>query len=149
MNLTALQTNGLKLMLTIIQKSEGAPIQAPVIAEAENLKVGYVGKILFKLRKAGLIKALRGKHGGYTLARDAKEITLYELLSVLEIKEFDDHLCPNKKKNADCAHILDCSLRPVLQSIDQYVRKLTSSITLHDLAVDEANMKKKLTTLLA
>ena len=144
MNLTALQSNGLKLILTIVQNSESGPVQAPMIAEAEKLKVGYVGKILFKLRKAGLVNAVRGKNGGYELAREATEISLYEVLKALEVKEFDAHICPNLKAGGNCSHSLDCSIRPVMKSIDDYIRKLTSGITLEDLAVEEKEMARKL-----
>ncbi len=144
MNLTALQSNGLKLILTIIQKSDGSPVQAPMIAEIEHLKVGYVGKILFKLRKAGLVKAVRGKNGGYELARGAEEITLHDVLKALEVKEYDAHICPNLRTGGVCSHSVDCSIRPVLKSIDDYIRKLTSGITLKDLAVEEDVMTRKL-----
>jgi len=140
MNFTALQTNGLKLMLSIAQKSNGAPVQAPVLAKFENLKVGYVGKILFKLRKGGLIQAVRGKNGGYSLSRNGTEISVFDVLKALEVKEFDNQVCPNVRKNNPCAHSLDCALRPVMQSIDHYIEKLTSSISLTDLIQDEKEM---------
>ena len=144
MNFTALQTNGLKLMLSIAQKSNGAPVQAPILAEFENLKVGYVGKILFKLRKGGLIQAARGKNGGYSLSGDGAEISVFDILRTLEVKEFDNDVCPNVRKNNPCAHSLDCALRPVMQSIDHYIEKLTSSISLMDLVQDEKEMAGRL-----
>ena len=144
MNFTALQTNGLKLMLSIAQKSNGAPVQAPVLADFENLKVGYVGKILFKLRKGGLIQAARGKNGGYSLARDGGEISVFDVLKALEVKEYDSNVCPNVRKNNPCAHALDCALRPVMQSIDNYIKKLTSSISLTNLVQDEKEMAGRL-----
>ncbi len=140
MNFTALQTNGLKLMLSIAQMSQGSPIQAPVLAEFENLKVGYVGKILFKLRKAGLIQAARGKNGGYSLSRESGKISVFDVLRAMEVKEFDKAVCPNVRKNTPCAHSLDCALRPVMQSIDNYIKKLTSAISLADLVQEEKKM---------
>ncbi|NOY23198.1 MAG: Rrf2 family transcriptional regulator [Acidobacteria bacterium] len=144
MNFTALQTNGLKLMLSIAQRSNGTPVQAPVLAEFENLKVGYVGKILFKLRTAGLIQAARGKNGGYSLVRDGEEISVFDVLKALEVKEFDSHVCPNVRKNNPCAHSKDCGLRPVMQSIDNYIETLTSSISLTALVQDEKEMVSRL-----
>ncbi|NOZ14203.1 MAG: Rrf2 family transcriptional regulator [Acidobacteria bacterium] len=144
MNFTALQTNGLKLMLSIAQRSKGEPVQAPVLAEFENLKVGYVGKILFKLRKGGLIQAARGKNGGYSLSRESTEISVFDILKALEVKEFDNHVCPNVRKNNPCSHSVDCALRPVMQSIDKYIEKLTSSISLSDLIQEEKKMAGRL-----
>lgn len=144
MNFTALQINGLKLMLSIAQKSNGEPVQAPLLAEFENLKVGYVGKILFKLRKGGLIQASRGKNGGYSLARKGEEISVFNVLKTLEVKEYDNDVCPNLRKNSPCAHALDCALRPVMQSIDNYIETLTSSVSLTALIQDEKEMVSQL-----
>lgn len=144
MNFTALQTNGLKLMLSIAQMSNGKPVQAPVLAECENLKVGYVGKILFKLRKSGLIQAARGKNGGYLLSRDGQDISVFDVLNALEVKEYDSQICPNLRKDNSCSHSADCGLRPVMKSINRYIETLTSSISLAALLHDEKEMMNRL-----
>ncbi len=142
MKFTALQRHGLKLIMFLVKAKEGEPVQAPEIAEKENLKVGYVGKILFMLRHAGLVKAVRGRKGGYVLSKGKDEITLYDVLKALEVKEFEQE-CPNLKLGDNCSHTLDCALRPVMKNLEDYIKKTTTAISLKDLELDEKAMVKR------
>lgn len=143
MRFTALQRHGLKLIMFLVKANDGEPVQAPEIADKEGLKVGYVGKILFMLRHAGLVKAVRGRKGGYILSKDKNEITLYDVLTALEVKEFEQE-CPNLKLGDNCSHTLDCALRPVMKNLEDYVKKTTNGISLKDLEIDERSMDKRL-----
>lgn len=143
MKFTALQRHGLKLIMFLVKANDGQPVQAPEIADRESLKVGYVGKILFMLRHAGLVKAVRGRKGGYTLSKNKEEITLYDVLKALEVKEFEDE-CPNLKLGDNCSHTIDCSLRPVMKNLENYIKETTSSVSMKDLEIDEKSMYKRL-----
>ncbi|MEM6732161.1 MAG: Rrf2 family transcriptional regulator, partial [Myxococcota bacterium] len=44
----------------------------------------YLRQLLTQLRSAGLVRSVRGPHGGYMLARNPKEITMGEVIEVLE-----------------------------------------------------------------
>ncbi|MCK7471185.1 MAG: Rrf2 family transcriptional regulator [Desulfomicrobium escambiense] len=61
MYITLLQENGLKISLALAKASVEDTMNAVTIAKSEKLKPGYVGKILFLMRKEGLIKAKRGR----------------------------------------------------------------------------------------
>ena len=54
------------------------------MAEAENLPLAYLERIAALLKKPELIKATRGAHGGYLLARPAEEITMDAVVLALE-----------------------------------------------------------------
>ena len=54
------------------------------IADAEGLPLAYLEHLVQRLRKAGLVESRRGAHGGYTLAREAEEITMAEVVRALE-----------------------------------------------------------------
>jgi len=64
--------------------SDGEPMQIKIIANRANVPQNYLEQLLPLLRKSGLLKSFRGVNGGYSLAKDAKEITVYEILEVLE-----------------------------------------------------------------
>src|SRR6188474_1003734 len=65
------------------------PVSLGSIAEAEGLPLAYLEHLVQRLRKQGLVESRRGAHGGYTLSRPAKEITMAEIVSALE-----GHLAP-------------------------------------------------------
>ena len=62
----------------------GAPVSLKAVAEAERLPLAYLERIAALLKKAGLVTSTRGAHGGYVLARDAREITMDQVVLALE-----------------------------------------------------------------
>src|SRR5918999_1012305 len=60
------------------------PVSLKAVAAAENLPLAYLERIAALLKKAGLLTATRGAHGGYLLARPAEEITMDAVVLALE-----------------------------------------------------------------
>lgn len=54
------------------------------LAEVESVPANYLVQILSELRNGGLIISRRGKQGGYALARPPAEITLYDIVKLIE-----------------------------------------------------------------
>ncbi len=142
MKLSLLQTHGLKILLTII-KSGKKTLTASEISKIEGLKTGYVGKILFMLRKAGIVSTVRGKTGGYYLADEKKNITLYDVLKALTPNKIEIELCPNIKEGENCTHSIDCAIRPIFYEAHQYFKYLAKSITLEEMANREKDIMTK------
>ena len=57
---------------------------APAMAERVAVPVGFANKILRKLSLAGVVKSKRGVTGGYYLLRDPEELTLKEVIEVID-----------------------------------------------------------------
>ncbi|MDR0536112.1 MAG: Rrf2 family transcriptional regulator [Puniceicoccales bacterium] len=55
-----------------------------ILAQAEDVPRNYLVQILNSLRNGGLLNSRRGKQGGYTLARPPTEITLYEIVAIID-----------------------------------------------------------------
>ncbi|WP_214106951.1 RrF2 family transcriptional regulator [Acrocarpospora catenulata] len=62
----------------------GAPVPAERISAAQRIPRRFLDNILLQLRRAGLINSQRGPDGGYWLARPAGEITLADVILVIE-----------------------------------------------------------------
>ena len=62
----------------------GELAQIEQLAQAEAVPANFLAQILGKLRNHGLITSRRGNQGGYTLARPAEEISLYDILMAVE-----------------------------------------------------------------
>jgi Rrf2 family protein len=54
------------------------------LAEAQRIPVPFLEQILLNLRQGGFLRATRGKHGGYTLAKPASDLLVGELIRFLE-----------------------------------------------------------------
>jgi Rrf2 family protein len=75
---------GVRVMAHLASTDGVAPVPLGSIAEAEGLPLAYLEHLVQRLRKQGLVESRRGAHGGYTLARPAKEITMAEIVEALE-----------------------------------------------------------------
>lgn len=75
---------GLAAMYELSQVSSGNPMQIKEISANGNIPHNYLEQLLSSLRKAGLVKSVRGAYGGYFLGRKAEDITVLEVLEILE-----------------------------------------------------------------
>ena len=75
---------GVRVMAHLAKRGGDDPISLGSIADAEGLPLAYLEHLVQRLRKAGLVESRRGAHGGYTLAREAEDITMAEVVRALE-----------------------------------------------------------------
>jgi Rrf2 family protein len=78
---------GVRLLVELGRQHDGAgptPVSLKAIAEAEALPLAYLERIVALLKKAGLVEATRGAHGGYRLTREPAEIHMDEVVLALE-----------------------------------------------------------------
>jgi Rrf2 family cysteine metabolism transcriptional repressor len=60
------------------------PVRIREIAEAHGIPSRFLVQILLQLKSAGLVQSIRGAAGGYQLARDPEEITLLDVMTVVD-----------------------------------------------------------------
>lgn len=75
---------GVRLLIQLGRREGQAPVSLKAIAEEERLPLAYLERIAALLKRAGLLTATRGAHGGYLLARPAAEITMDAVVLALE-----------------------------------------------------------------
>jgi Rrf2 family cysteine metabolism transcriptional repressor len=75
---------GVRLLIQLGLHGGDAPVSLKAVAEAEDLPLAYLERIAALLKKADLVGATRGAHGGYVLARPAEEITMDQVVLALE-----------------------------------------------------------------
>jgi Rrf2 family protein len=84
MNFSAKTEYGVRLMVELGRQHGGAPTSLRAIAETEGLPLSYLEHVVADLRRAGLVAARRGAHGGYSLERPPDEISMDEVVNALE-----------------------------------------------------------------
>ena len=75
---------GLTAMYELSKHQEDTPMQIKEISANANIPQNYLEQLLSKLRRAELVKSIRGSRGGYVLARDPSEIKIVDILIALE-----------------------------------------------------------------
>jgi Rrf2 family protein len=101
---------GTRLMIELTRHYGYGPISMSQIAKNQNIPIKYLEQLVIPLKKAKLIRSVRGPRGGHMLARAPEKISIWELLELLESKfTFADCLHdPNICENTDA-----CPVRPV------------------------------------
>jgi Rrf2 family iron-sulfur cluster assembly transcriptional regulator len=84
MKLSTRSRYGTRLMLDMAQHYQEGPIQLGDIAKRQDVSVKYLEQIIIPLKKAHYIESVRGPKGGHILTRPPEEITVAEIVAVLE-----------------------------------------------------------------
>jgi Rrf2 family cysteine metabolism transcriptional repressor len=128
---------GVRLLIQLGLQGGAAPVSLKAVADTENLPLAYLERIAALLKKAGLVQATRGAHGGYLLARPAEEITMDAVVLALEGTIapmdcfFEDH-----ETRVLCSHIADgehCATKLLWTRVQMGVIKSLQRTTLAEL----------------
>lgn len=122
---------GLRALFELAQHEGEGPIQSATIAARQQVPENYLSQLLLTLRRAGLIKSVRGPQGGHHLARPAETINLGEVLEVLE-GPLEPMSCVNPDFT-NCALLEQCVIREVWRDLKAATDEVLFSTTLSSL----------------
>lgn len=132
---------GVRAVFEIARHYGNGPISIKEIAERQGISFSYLEQILHKLGKAGLIDSVRGPAGGYLLARKPSELTIGDIVRVLEGPIALSH-CLEPGESADCYQADDCVARMVWAKVGAKIEEALDSISFDDLL--QRNQKEAL-----
>lgn len=119
-----------RAIIEIAKQSSDKPITRKSICESQQISSSYLENILIILKNQGIIKTTRGPRGGYTLAKDASEITMYDIVSVFEGSISAVH-CVDDPSN--CERFGHCPTKIVWQELMDAQSTILKSFTIKKL----------------
>ena len=131
---------GVKAMFCLATEYGDEPVSIKSISEKQNITVAYLEQLFAPLRKAGLIISIRGAQGGYKLAREPKDITVAQIMDVLEgpIEVSECLEDESKCSNLDC-----CATRSLWAKIKNSIDNVTQNVTLQDMIDESKKLMEK------
>ncbi|HLW01244.1 MAG TPA: Rrf2 family transcriptional regulator [Ktedonobacterales bacterium] len=131
MKLTMKSDYGLRAILDLAQHYGQGPVQCSDIARRQDIPEYYLDQLLISLRKAGLIRSVRGPQGGHLLAKPPTQIMMGEVIQTL-----DGSLAPMEcvSDPGSCNQSSCCALREVWVKVDQFTQQLVMSTNIEELA---------------
>jgi Rrf2 family cysteine metabolism transcriptional repressor len=123
---------GVRAVFEIARNFGKGPITIKEISERQGISFSYLEQILHKLGKAGLIESVRGPSGGYLLGRKPQELTIGDIVRVLEGPIALSH-CLEPGESGDCYQADDCVARMVWAKVGEKIEKALDSISFQDL----------------
>jgi Rrf2 family transcriptional regulator, iron-sulfur cluster assembly transcription factor len=130
MKLSTRSRYGTRLMLDMAEHYQEGPIQLGTIAKRQDISVKYLEQLIIPLKKANYVTSVRGARGGHMLAKRPDEITVGEIVALLEggIQLSD---CSDKPEV--CGRSDQCLTRLVWKEASRAVYDKLDAITLSDL----------------
>ncbi|AQQ08691.1 Cysteine metabolism repressor [Sedimentisphaera cyanobacteriorum] len=84
MKLTAKSRYGIRAAIELALRWQKGPVQIKIIAENENISLKYLEQLLTQMKSADLVQSIRGAKGGYYLTKSPEQISLYDIIKVIE-----------------------------------------------------------------
>lgn len=103
------------------------------IARTQHVSESYLSKVFQKLTRAGLMQAVRGKNGGYALARPAAAITVGDVVRAMEA---DQPMYQCLAQERCCEAMENCLLLRIFADAERHMYAVLDSVTLADLLAD-------------
>ncbi len=129
---------GVRAMFEIAKDYKSGPITIKEISKRQGVSISYLEQLLNKLRKGGLISSRKGPGGGYTLSKKPADISIGEILSILEGPIAITQCLETDPKSTSCSRVDGCVARLLWKSLGEKISGFLTTITLKDLLKEEA-----------
>jgi Rrf2 family protein len=131
----------LRALLMLAQHDKEGLVLVADIAEQENVPKKFLELILLDMKKHGLLHSQRGKGGGYCLSKPPSEITLGQVIRIM-----DGPLAPlpcasvtGYRRCSDCRDERTCSIRKVMRRVRDAMADILDNTTLAEAAAGEVD----------
>ena len=130
MKLSTKARYGVRAMLSLALDYDRGPVPLKEVAEQQEISEKYLEHLMGPLRSAGLVRSVRGAHGGYLLGKTPSQIRLDEVVRVLEgsiapVECVDDASL--------CGRVGLCVTRDIWGALKEAMESVLASTTLQDL----------------
>jgi Rrf2 family protein len=133
--LTKKSKYGLKAVLYLAGATARGPVLVSELAEHERIPKKFLESILLELKRSGILQSKKGKGGGYFLSRTADEITVGQIIRVLEGPLA---LIPCVSQTAyrrcdECVDEATCQIRRAMKEVRDATAKILDNTTISSL----------------
>ena len=140
MKMTRACEYGLQGVLYLAMQPKGKTTLLAEISKARTIPYSFLGKIFRHLVKAGIVKSIRGIHGGFTLARGARNITMKDIVEAVE-GDIAFSNCSNKSNR--CDRIMHCSMATSWKTAQKKAFDVLADANFEELARKEKSVLKR------
>ncbi len=134
MKISAKGRYGLAAMTYLAKNYEsGALVTTVSISERMGISKIYLEQVFALLKRSHLVNSIKGAQGGYQLARHPREITAYDILSVIELTLMEKAAPATPNKMPEVDRTIDAC---IYQPMDEKLRELLAAVSLEDILTE-------------
>ncbi len=126
---------GIRALIELAHRyGEGRLTQSAEIAARQNIPESYLEQLLAMLRRAGLVRSVRGPQGGHALARHPSEIRVSDVIRALE-----GELIPVEclEEASECSRTGGCAQREMWEEVQRAIMQVLDRVTIAELAAKD------------
>jgi len=138
MRITSKGRYGLRAVIKLAMSTHTRPISISTIANDENVSSEFLEQIFYKLKKAGVIRSIRGPGGGFVLDRKPEDITVKDILAA--VGEMGGLTPCTLRRRTLCDRPVPCSAHEIWTGLQDRISEYLTGITLKDIV--EKNGRK-------
>lgn len=141
MKISAKGRYGLRALVDLFINSKEEHVALFSIAQRQDISVQYLEHVFSALRRAGIVRSIKGPKGGYVLAIEAEMLSVSTILSALEGNlTIMDSISRDEKDAENCIEQAVCNL--IWQPLDERQMTILESVTLADLAGESKRLEE-------
>ena len=141
MRISARTEYALLALLELVNCKDANPLQSKDIAGQASIPKPFLDQLLLDLRRAGLVRSVRGPGGGYILARGAKDITIRDAILAVEGGALTTYGGLRTTDGAACRRTAASAMGEVWKQVDDCTEAILNSHTLAQLAERQAQIE--------
>jgi len=134
---------GVRAMFDLAMHSGDGAIALKSVAEREHISEKYLEHLFASLKKAGLIHSVRGAQGGYRLARPPEEITIGDIVRVLEGPVSPTECVVEDGSVERCERASECVMRSVWCKVKKQIDEVLDGFTLAQICEEQRKMRRQ------
>jgi len=121
---------GLRILLDLALHENDTPRLIRDIARSQQISEKYISRLIIDLRRGGMVRSIRGAKGGFRIAKEPREITLLDIVEVMEgpLSIVDCVRVPEK-----CMRNDKCAAHEIWHKLNSEIRESMRKVTLQDI----------------
>ena len=130
---------GLRLLLDVAVHEKLGPVALRDISRRQGISQKYLWQVINPLKMAGLLRATRGAHGGYVLAKAPARISIRD---IVEILEGPVSVVGCVQSPGTCDRSATCTARGAWSEVESRIKDVMEGITLQYLLEQQAKQEQ-------
>ena len=119
-------------ILEVAPVASGVPVKLLEISEKQNISLNYLEQIFAKLRKAGIVRSVRGPGGGYLLNGKLGKIKIANIIDAVE-ENISMTRCSTKSKDGCNVDKTKCQSHHLWKGLEEHIRNYFEAISIADI----------------
>ena len=142
MRLTTKGRYAVMAMVDLAQHSDGEPVSLADVADRQGISLSYLEQLFQKLRRANLVKSVRGPGGGYLLFRNSREIPISEVIAAVDEPLRATRCAPGGPLGCTGGSE-KCLTHDLWEELSDQIKLFLNSVTLYDVVQGRVRRESK------